>query len=145
MIKVMNILKKTLLLFVTLSLTVGVYAASRSYEVGDVLLCKKKTSSVTLFLHKMDLMKQIRSPYDSIGVTNYKNFNPSGVYQLAKGDKIILLESLRDSEIYRVALVKREKRKSKQSPYQTKQSTSVYYFVDPKSFKNLAFSEHLAD
>lgn len=128
--------KKGFLALIAILLSVYTFSSSTKYEVGDVLLCKKKTSSVTLFKYEKDLMKQIRSPYDETGGTAYKPYHPNNVYQVLKGDKIILLESKKEGSIYRVALVKKKKRGGMQSPY---------YFVNSKSFKNLAFSEHLTE
>ncbi len=135
MINQMNPIKKSLLVTLLFCFTLSSYADERAYEIGDVLLCKKKTSSVTLFRSKKDLMKQMRSPYDETGGNSYKTYNPNIVYQVLKGDRIILLEALRDGQVYRVALIKKKKRGD----------DSPYFYVSSKSFKNLVFSEHLKD
>ncbi|MFL2706100.1 MAG: hypothetical protein ACJ0GU_06955 [Gammaproteobacteria bacterium] len=115
----------------------AVYSDSREYKEGDVLQSKKKTSSVVLFKSKNDIMTyQIRKNYDNYAWRGYRELDGRSTYDLEKGDKIILLKKLEEGKIFMVALVKRKKSNS---------YGNTYFYVDPRSFKNLAFSEHLTE
>ena len=104
------------------------------YEVGNELVSKKRTSPVALYYHENDLVRYLqRKVYDEL---NYGRIsvNPRDLYQIEKGDKIKLLESLRNGDIFRVQLLSsRRSFNSKVNPM-----GSYYYFVDSKSLKHFS-------
>jgi len=132
MINQMNLIKKSLLSLFLLCFVVSGYTDASNYEVGDVFEAKKRTSSVVLYVIKNDLLSDIRRDSSKTGV--FRQRDSRYTYDLQKGDKIILLKSFEQGNLYRVALVpKRE----------SKQDDNPYYYVVPTKFNQLVFVEHL--
>ena len=109
-----------------------------TYKEGDVYQNNKRTSSIFLYKYQYDLMNQSQTYHEPLGLLGPSGFSQvesRDMYELEKGDRIILLENLRDGELFKVALEMKRKKKAK----------SYYYFVETKSFKYLIFTEHLTE
>ncbi|MEC7910332.1 MAG: hypothetical protein VYC46_01380 [Pseudomonadota bacterium] len=100
------------------------------YEIGDELEARKH-SSLVLFHYKKDvnkvilLKKQIISYEDNF---NFATVDSRDLYKIKRGEKIILTESLKEGEIFKVKLME-EKPKRK------------YYFVETESLKHYVLLE----
>ena len=134
MINQMNPIKKSLLALFLLSFAISSYTDASNYEVGDVFEAKKRTTSVLLYVLKNDLLLDIRQHSSKTGIVRQRDSRY--VYELQKGDKIILLKDNEDEKIYRVALVPKRKSKSSDNPF---------YYVVPTKFDQLVFVEHLTE
>ena len=130
-------MKKILLLFL-LCFAVNGYSDAANFEVGDVFESKKRTTSVVLYKFKADLLMLLRNIYQPhrSKTGSFRNLEPRYKYDLQKGDKIILLDRLKEQEgeVFQVALVPKRKAKYLKNPY---------YFVLSGSFNQLVFVEHL--
>ena len=134
MIKQMNPIKKSLLALFLSSFAVSGYTDASNYEVGDVFEAKKRTTAVLLYVLKNDLLVDIRQDSGKTGVIRQRDSRY--IYELQKGDKIILLKNYEDEKIFRVALVPKRKSKGSDNPF--------YYSV-PTKFNQLVFVEHLTE
>ena len=132
MINQMNLIKKSLLSLFLLCFVVSGYTDASNYEVGDVFEAKKRTSSVVLYVIKNDLLSDIRRDSSKTGV--FRQRDSRYTYDLQKGDKIILLKSFEQGNLYRVALVPKRESQRDDNPY---------YYVVPTKFNQLVFVEHL--
>ena len=132
MINQMNPIKKSLLALFLLSFAISGYTDASNYEVGDVFEAKKRTTAVLLYVLKNDLLLDIRQHSGKTGVVRQRDSRY--VYELQKGDKIILLKKYEEEKIFRVALVPKRKSKGSDNPF--------YYSV-PTKFNQLVFVEHL--
>ena len=132
MINQMNFIKKGLLTLFLLTFTVTGYTDASNYEVGDVFEAKKRTTAVLLYVLKNDLLLDIRQHSGKTGIIRQRDSRY--VYELQKGDKIILLKKYEEEKIFRVALVPKRKSKGSDNPF--------YYSV-PTKFNQLVFVEHL--
>ena len=128
----MNFIKKGLLTLFLLTFTVTGYTDASNYEVGDVFEAKKRTTAVLLYVLKNDLLLDIRQHSGKTGIIRQRDSRY--VYELQKGDKIILLKKYEEEKIFRVALVPKRKSKGSDNPF--------YYSV-PTKFNQLVFVEHL--
>jgi len=128
----MNPIKKSLLALFLSSFAVSGYTDASNYEVGDVFEAKKRTTAVLLYVLKNDLLVDIRQDSGKTGVIRQRDSRY--IYELQKGDKIILLKNYEDEKIFRVALVPKRKSKGSDNPF--------YYSV-PTKFNQLVFVEHL--
>ena len=128
----MNLIKKGLLAAFLLMFTVTGSTDASNYEVGDVFEAKKRTTAVLLYVLKNDLLLDIRQHSGKTGIIRQRDSRY--VYELQKGDKIILLKKYEDEKIFRVALVPKRKSKGSDNPF--------YYSV-PTKFNQLVFVEHL--
>ena len=134
MIKKMNLIKKSLLALFLLSFAISGYTDASNYEVGDVFEAKKRTTSVLLYVLKNDLLLDIRQHSSKTGVVRQRDSRY--VYELQKGDKIILLKNYEDEKVFRVALVPKRKSKGSDNPF---------YYVVPTKFNQLVFVEQLTE
>ena len=134
MINQMNPIKKSLLALFLLSFAISSYTDASNYEVGDVFEAKKRTTSVLLYVLKNDLLLDIRQHSSKTGVVRQRDSRY--VYELQKGDKIILLKNYEDEKVFRVALVPKRKSKGSDNPF---------YYVVPTKFNQLVFVEHLTE
>jgi len=134
MINQMNPIKKSLLALFLLCFVVSGYTDASSYKVGDVFEAKKRTTSVLLYVLKNDLLLDIRQNSGKTGIIRQRDARY--VYELQKGDKIILLKNYKDEKIFRVALVPKRKSKSSDNPF---------YYTVPTKFNQLVFVEHLTE
>ena len=134
MINQMNLIKKGLLATFLLMFTVTGYTDASNYEVGDVFQAKKRTTAVLLYVLKNDLLLDIRQHSSKTGVLRQRDSRY--VYELQKGDKIILLKNYEDEKIFRVALVPKRKSKGTDNPF---------YYTAPSKFNQLVFVEHLTE
>jgi len=134
MINQMNPIKKSLLALFLLLFAVSGYTDASNYEVGDVFESKKRTTAVLLYVLKNDLLLDIRQHSGKTGIIRQRDSRY--VYELQKGDKIILLKNYEDEKIFRVALIPKRKSKGSDSPF--------YYSV-PTKFNQLVFVEHLTE
>jgi len=134
MINQMNLIKKGLLATFVLMFTVTSYTDASNYEVGDVFEAKKRTTAVLLYVLKNDLLLDIRQHSSKTGVLRQRDSRY--VYELQKGDKIILLKNYEDEKIFRVALVPKRKSKGTDNPF---------YYTAPSKFNQLVFVEHLTE
>ena len=134
--KKMNPIKKSLLILFLLCFAVSGYSDASNYEVGDVFESKKRTTSVVLFELKGDLLRFIRQHGSKTG--SFRQMDTQYTYEVQKGDKIVLLKSLKETEgeVFRVALVPKKKLKNQDAPF---------YYVVPKQFYQLVFVEHLTE
>ena len=132
MINQMNLVKKSLLSFFLFCLVASGYADTSNYQVGDVLEAKKRTTAVLLYVLKNDLIWDIRQHSSKTGVIRQRDSRY--VYELQKGDKIVLLKNYEAEKVFRVALVPKRKSKDQDNPY---------YYVAPTKFNQLVFVEHL--
>ena len=130
----MNPIKKSLLALFLLLFAVSGYTDASNYEVGDVFESKKRTTAVLLYVLKNDLLLDIRQHSGKTGIIRQRDSRY--VYELQKGDKIILLKNYEDEKIFRVALIPKRKSKGSDSPF--------YYSV-PTKFNQLVFVEHLTE
>ena len=130
----MNLIKKGLLAAFLLMFTVTGYTDASNYETGDVFQAKKRTTAVLLYVLKNDLLLDIRQHSSKTGVLRQRDSRY--VYELQKGDKIILLKNYEDEKIFRVALVPKRKSKSTDNPF---------YYTVPSKFNQLVFVEHLTE
>ena len=131
-------MKQILLLLTAFILAGNVLSEGVTYKEGDVYLNNKRTSSVFLYKYQYDLINQSETYHEPLGLLGPSGFSQvesRDMYELEKGDRIILLESLRGGEIFKVALEMKKKKKEK----------NYYYFVETKSFKYLIFTEHLTE
>ena len=138
-------MKKILLLFL-LCFAVNGYSDVSNYQVGDVYESKKRTTSVVLYKFKADLLMLLKNIHQqhksksrhdlSPHTGSFRYLEPRYKYDLQKGDKIILLDRLKEQEgeAFQVALVPKRKAKYLKNPY---------YFVLSGSFNQLVFVEHL--
>ena len=134
MINQMNPIKKSLLALFLLSFAISGYTDASNYEVGDVFEAKKRTTSVLLYVLKNDLLLDIRQHSSKTGVVRQRDSRY--VYELQKGDKIILLKNYEDEKVFRVALVPKRKSKGSDNPF---------YYVVPTKFNQLVFVERLTE
>ena len=134
MINQMNPIKKSLLALFLLSFAISGYTDASNYEVGDVFEAKKRTTAVLLYVLKNDLLLDIRQHSSKTGVVRQRDSRY--VYELQKGDKIILLKNYEDEKVFRVALVPKRKSKGSDNPF---------YYVVPTKFNQLVFVEHLTE
>ena len=134
MINQMNLIKKGLLSTFLLMFTVTGYTDASNYEVGDVFQAKKRTTAVLLYILKNDLLLDIRQHSGKTGIIRQRDSRY--VYELQKGDKIILLKEFPVEKIFRVALVPKRKSKGTDSPF---------YYTVPAKFNQLVFVEHLTE
>ena len=134
MINQMNLIKKGLLAAFLLMFTVTGYTDASNYETGDVFQAKKRTTAVLLYVLKNDLLLDIRQHSGKTGIIRQRDSRY--VYELQKGDKIILLKEYPDEKIFRVALVPKRKSKGTDSPF---------YYTVPAKFNQLVFVEHLTE
>jgi len=130
----MNLVKKGLLALFLLTFIVTGYTDASNYKVGDVFEAKKRTTAVLLYVLKNDLLIDIRQHSSKTGILRQRDSRY--VYELQKGDKIILLKNYKDEKIFRVALVPKRKSKSTDSPF---------YYTVPTKFNQLVFVEHLTE
>ena len=131
-------MKQILLLLTAFILAGNALSEGVTYKEGDVYQNNKRTSSVFLYKYQHDLMNQSQTYHEPLGLLGPSGFSQvesRDMYELEKGDRIILLENLRDGELFKVALEMKRKKKAK----------SYYYFVETKSFKYLIFTEHLTE
>ena len=131
-------MKQILLLLTAFILAGNALAEGATYKEGDVYQNNKRTSSVFLYKYQPDLMNQSQRSHEPLGLLGPSGFSQvesRDMYELEKGDRIILLESLRGGELFKVALEMKKKKKAK----------NHYYFVETKSFKYLIFTEHLTE
>ena len=97
-----------------------------TYEIGSELMSEKH-SSLVLFHYKNDAFRQYLNrdnfffdfDWDFISTT----VDTRDLYKIKKGDKIKLLESLRDGKVYKVELLKDFVRRP-------------HYFVESESLKH---------
>jgi len=134
MINQMNPIKKSLLALFLLSFAISGYTDASNYEVGDVFEAKKRTTAVLLYVLKNDLLLDIRQHSSKTGVVRQRDSRY--VYELQKGDQIILLKNYEDEKVFRVALVPKRKSKGSDNPF---------YYVVPTKFDQLVFVEHLTE
>ena len=134
MINQINLLKKGLLATILLMFTVTGSTDASNYEVGDVFEAKKRTTAVLLYVLKNDLLLDIRQHSSKTGVLRQRDSRY--VYELQKGDKIILLKNYEDEKIFRVALVPKRNSKGTDNPF---------YYTAPSKFNQLVFVEHLTE
>ena len=134
MINQMNLVKKGLLALFLLTFTVSGYTDASNYKVGDVFEAKKRTTAVLLYVLKNDLLLDIRQHSGKTGT--FRQRDSRYVYELQKGDKIILLKEYADEKVFRVALVPKRKSKGTDSPF---------YYTVPAKFNQLVFVEHLTE
>ena len=134
MINQMNLITKSLLSLFLLCFVVSGYTDASNYVVGDVFESKKRTSSVVLYELKNDLLLDIRQHSGKTGIIRQRDSRY--VYELQKGDKIILLKNYEDEKVFRVALVPKKKSKGSDNPF---------YYVVPTKFNQLVFVEHLTE
>ena len=134
MINQMNLITKSLLSLFLLCFVVSGYTDASNYVVGDVFEAKKRTTSVLLYVLKNDLLADIRQHSGKTGIIRQRDSRY--VYELQKGDKIILLKKYEEEKIFRVALVPKRKSKGSDNPF--------YYSV-PTKFNQLVFVEHLTE
>tara|TARA_B100000029_G_C16884954_1_gene708120 strand:- start:42 stop:446 length:405 start_codon:yes stop_codon:yes gene_type:complete len=132
MINQKKLIKKGLLALFLLTFTVTGYSDTSNYKVGDVFEAKKRTTAVLLYVLKNDLMLDIRQHSSRTGVIRQRDSRY--VYELQKGDKIILLKEYEDEKVFRVALVPKRKSKGSDNPF---------YYTVPTKFNQLVFVEHL--
>jgi len=130
----MNLVKKGLLALFLLTFAVSGYTDASNYKVGDVFEAKKRTTAVLLYVLKNDLLLDIRQHSSKTGVLRQRDSRY--VYELQKGDKIILLKNYEDEKIFRVALVPKRKSKGTDNPF---------YYTAPSKFNQLVFVEHLTE
>lgn len=127
---------KKVLYLCSLLLSTSLLVETIVYEVGNELVSKKRTSPVVLFYHENDLVRYLQRKVYIFDELNYgrTSANSRDVYQIEKGDKIRLLESLRNGDIFRVQLLSSRKSfNSKVNPM-----GSYYYFVESKSLKHFS-------
>ena len=134
MINQMNPIKKSLLALFLLSFAISGYTDASNYEVGDVFEAKKRTTAVLLYVLKNDLLLDIRQHSSKTGVIRQRDSRY--VYELQKGDQIILLKNYEEEKVFRVALVPKRKSKGSDNPF---------YYVVPTKFNQLVFVEHLTE
>jgi len=134
MINQMKLIKKGLLASFLLTFAVTGYTDASNYKVGDVFEAKKRTTAVLLYVLKNDLLLDIRQHSGKTGVIRQRDSRY--VYELQKGDKIILLKEYKDENVFRVALVPKRKSKGSDSPF---------YYTVPTKFNQLVFVEHLTE
>ena len=122
-------MRKLLLIF-GLFLAIDVFAGSVIYKAGIELVSKKRTSPAVLFYYKNDLIRLL----DTRVFGQYGRSSGDGrhIYKIKKGDKIRLLESLRNGSIFKVQLLA------------NKQKGSFYYFIESKSLKYFSLIESQA-
>ena len=122
-------MRKLLLIF-GLFLAIDVFAESVIYKAGTELVSKKRTSPAVLFYYKNDLIRLL----DTRVFGQYGRSSGDGrhIYKIKKGDKIRLLESLRNGSIFKVQLLA------------NKQKGSFYYFIESKSLKHFSLIESQA-
>ena len=142
MINQKNLITKSLLGLFLLCFVVSGYTDASNYEVGDVFQSKKRTSSVILYRLKNDILADVRRDEET-GAFDINN--PTGgfrqrdtryLYEVQKGDRIILLKSLEEGQLFLVSLVPKKKAKYLDNPY---------FYVIPKKFNQLVFVEHLTE
>ena len=134
MINQMNPIKKSLLALFLLSFAISGYTDASNYEVGDVFEAKKRTTAVLLYVLKNDLLLDIRQHSGKTRIIRQRDSRY--VYELQKGDKIVLLKNYEDEKVFRVALVPKRKSKGSDNPF---------YYVVPTKFNQLVFVEHLTE
>ena len=121
---------KKLLLVYGLLLAFNSFADNIIYTAGDELESKKRTTPAVLYHYKNDLIRVI----DGRIYGQYGRSSGDGrhLYKIKKGDKIRLLESLRNGDIFKVHLLA------------DKQQGSFYYFIESKNLKHLSLIESQA-
>ena len=100
------------------------------YEIGDELEASKNFSLV-LFHYKKDVIKVILLKKQIFSYEDFFSFatvDSRDLYKIKRGEKIILTESLKDGEIFKVKLMEdRAKRE--------------YYFIETESLKHYVLLE----
>ena len=119
-------MRKLLLIF-GLLLAIDVFAESVIYKAGIELVSKKRTSPAVLFYYKNDLIRLLDSRV--FGQYGRSSGDARHIYQIKKGDKIRLLESLRNGEMFKVQLL------------EGRRQGSYYYFIETKSLKHFSLIE----
>ena len=121
---------KKLLLVYGLLLAFNSFAENIIYTAGDELESKKRTTPAALYNYKNDLIRVL----DGRVYGQYGRSSGDGrhIYKIKKGDKIRLLESLRNGSIFKVQLLA------------NKQKGSFYYFIESKSLKHFSLIESQA-
>ena len=118
---------KKVFLLLSLSLTINILAEGIVYEAGNELESKKRTTPAVLYHYKNDLVRLLDSRV--FGQYGRSSGNARDVYQIRKGDKIRLLESLRNGEMYKVQLLEGRKK------------GSYYFFIETKSLRHFSLIE----
>ena len=119
-------MRKLLLIF-GLLLAIDVFAESVIYKAGIELVSKKRTSPAVLFYYKNDLIRLL----DTRVFGQYGRSSGDGrhIHQIRKGDKIRLLESLRNGDIFKVQLL------------EDPSKGSYYFFIDSSNLKHFSIIE----
>ena len=118
---------KKLLLVYGLLLAFNSFAENIIYTVGDELESKKRTTPAALYNYKNDLIRVL----DGRVYGQYGRSSGDGrhIYQIRKGDKIRLLESLRNGDIFKVQLL------------EDPSKGSYYFFIDSSNLKHFSLIE----
>ena len=121
---------KKLLLVYGLLLAFNSFAENITYNAGDKLESKKRTTPAVLYHYKNDLIRVL----DGRVYGQYGRSSGDGrhIYDIKKGDKIRLLESLRNGDIFKVQLLT------------DRQKGSFYYFIESKNLKHFSLIESQA-
>ena len=119
---------KRLFLSTLICLVTFALVGSVQYEAGYELVSKKRTTPAVLYFYKNDLIKLLDSRVFLFDGLDYgkASARASDLYQIEKGDKIRLLESLRNGEIFKVQLLTNNKK------------GKYYYFIETKSLKHFS-------
>ena len=140
-------MKKIFLLFI-LCFSINGYSDASNYEVGDVFESKKRTTSVVLYKFKADLLMLLKNIHQqhrsksrhdlNPNTGSFRYLEPTHKYDLQKGDKIILLDRLKEQEgeVFQVALVPKRKAKYLNHPS---------FYAVPDNFNQLVFIKHLTE
>ena len=119
-------MKKIFLLF-SLTLAINAFTDNIIYEAGNVLESKKRTTPAVLYHYKNDLVRLLDSRV--FGQYGRSSGNSRDIYPIRKGDKIRLLESLRNGEMFKVQLL------------EGRRQGSFYYFIETKTLKHFVLIE----
>tara|TARA_B100001013_G_C24608851_1_gene442261 strand:- start:459 stop:848 length:390 start_codon:yes stop_codon:yes gene_type:complete len=119
-------MRKLLLIF-GLFLAIDVFAESVIYKAGTELVSKKRTSPAVLFYYKNDLIRLLDTRV--FGQYGRSSGDARNIYQIRKGDKIRLLESLRNGDIFKVQLLEEPSK------------GSYYFFIDSSNLKHFSLIE----
>ena len=123
-------MKKLFLVF-SLLLVNYTFSGDLVYGEGNELESKKRTSPAVLYQYKSDLIRLLDTRVFLFDQLNYGRSaaHVKHTYKIEKGDKIKLLESLRNGEIFKVQLLKK-------GP-----EGSHPYFIESKSLKHFSLIE----
>lgn len=119
-------MRKLLLIF-GLFLAIDVFAESVIYKVGIELVSKKRTSPAVLFYYKNDLIRLLDTRV--FGQYGRSSGDARHIYQIRKGDKIRLLESSRNGDIFKVQLLEEPSK------------GSYYFFIESSNLKHFSLIE----